>query len=170
MYLNLYYEWSSKKTELSFKLLDKGYNVLNPSSSNYIPESQRIMCYEDVKKTMIEITDEHIIYNEVNGVDNIDINTEYIVKQYFTNFVYNCLYNPQYVYDEIVDTSLNQSFKTIEEFKNFIDIVFKEKNIIIKNFHEEHIEDHMEYSCTDGRNNIYTFYEYSLNNYKVVIK
>lgn len=144
-----------------------------------------------------EIEKKKIESNKYNKICYISPSEEQIIEKYFTDYIENALYYPQYAYDTIDIEYKNQHFDNVQDFQKYVannkDIFLskdstnmkkpnefsnmdeynlyfaKYKSLKIKEYQIKNVNGEKRYIIIDNYGNNYIFYSTSPLQYKVIL-
>lgn len=116
--------------------------------------------YNNIQDIEIVNNDEKILENSDNKYQDLKINNEYIVKQYFTVYQRLIGSDPEIIYDYLDEEYKEKRFGDIEQFKEYIEKNKQElSKTQIKKYLVNNYNKYTEYVCMDGYQNSYIFNE-----------
>lgn len=164
----LYFIYASLGSE-DIKLLVKTDSV-NMTFSIFLEDYINNKNYNyDMNQEDIKINDDTIFQNADNQFKYANISDEYMAKQHISVLKDKLLYNPQYVYNELMsDEYKNNRFGSLEEFIKYINNNKSElESIETKKYAVNKYDDYTEYVWQDQHGNYYIFTESAIMDFKV---
>lgn len=151
------------------QIIDEVYAIVNIDKINSVFSIEPI--YEE-HKSITEITINQLDNNIENGVkfNSVPVSNENISKDYINIYKRLAIGNPEIIYNKLDEKYRDARFKTLEEFKKFIE---ENKNIIIgirlKKYQKTTGENSDTYTCIDQNGNYYIFKEITPLKYTIIL-
>lgn len=125
---------------------------------------------ENTKKEEIQINDTDIQKNDYNGYIEPVINDEFLVKEYFSDYRSNMLYNTEQAYEMLDEEYRNSKFGNYEKFAEYVtNNKLQIQNSSIQGYQIENFDGIKEYVCIDQNDKYYIFTEDGVAKYDVIL-
>ena len=154
---------NSKKDNL---LIVTDYN--NLTFEIYLNDYIEKYNYDDKMEELSNIDVNEIENNDFNEIKNVNVKNEDVAIDYFNNYKYNILNNPEKAYELLDKEYREKRFGNLQEYQKYINEnkeTLKEINpsqYLVNNY-----ENYTEYVCKDQHENLYIFKETAIMDYTV---
>ena len=106
--------------------------------------------------------------NDFNQIKNIKVTKQDIAMDYFNNYKYNMLNNPEKAYDLLEKEYREKRFGDVKQYQKYIEENKEEfEEIIPTQYLVNNYENYTEYVCKDKYENLYIFKETAIMDYTV---
>lgn len=125
---------------------------------------------ENTTKDNININTNSIEQNDYNLINDVTVDDEYIVKQYFSDYRSKMLNNPEVAYNLLNEEYRNNKFGSYENFVTYIENNRLDIELAgIEGYQVNENNGEREYICIDQNNKYYIFTEESVYNYNAIL-
>lgn len=113
---------------------------------------------------------EKIEKNDNNTFEYIRISTEDVIRNYFTDYKRNVIYDVESAYKSLDEEYRNKRFGSLENYEKYvkenIDLI---RQNILDNYQINEKENYNQYVCTDKNGNNYIFKENAIMKYSLIL-
>lgn len=149
------------------KVIDENFEIIAINDFNNLSVSLYPINDTNYKKIIDNIKEINIVQNNTNHIVKSDLITkEQICIMYLSDYLNEIKTNIDYSY-EILSQSMKKKYTTLDSYKKYINSQINNLTTVADKCKEEEIDKKRVYTVVDKNENVYSFTEESIMNYKV---
>ncbi|MGM9881419.1 MAG: hypothetical protein ACI31S_01065 [Bacilli bacterium] len=149
------------------KVIDENFEIIVINDFNNLSVALYPINDTNYKKIIDNIKEINIVQNNTNHIVKSDLITkEQICIMYLSDYLNEIKTNIDYSY-EILSQSMKKKYTTLDSYKKYINSQINNLTTVADKCKEEEIDKKRVYTVVDKNENVYSFTEESIMNYKV---